>query len=61
MPLEKRQEAIEREPSSLAKLQQESMVSESELASTFRGICRLLAEGTLINVKQLVDIYPEKS
>lgn len=67
MLLEKRQEAIERELSSLAKLQQESMVSESELASTFREIRRLLAEGTLINVKQLVDkyvqrvdIYPEK-
>lgn len=40
MLLEKRQEAIKRELSSLAKLQQESMVSESELASTFREIRR---------------------
>lgn len=65
--LEKRLEAVERELGYLKKNEQQSRVSEAELAVAFGEIRSSLKSGTLKTMKQLVDkyvqqvdIYPDK-
>ena len=65
--LEKRLEAVERELGYLKKNEQQSRVSEAELAVAFGEIRSSLESGTLKTMKQLVDkyvqqvdIYPDK-
>ena len=65
--LEKRLEAVERELGYLKKNEQQSRVSEADLAVAFSEIRSSLKSGTLKTMKQLVDkyvqqvdIYPDK-
>ena len=55
--LEKRLEAVERELGYLKRNEQQSRVSEADLAVAFGEIRSSLKSGTLKTMKQLVDKY----
>ena len=58
--LEKRLEAVERELGYLKKNEQQSRVSEADLAVAFGEIRSSLKSGTLKTMKQLVDKYVQQ-
>ena len=60
MLLEKRLEAVNRELSYLEKEEQQSRVSEADLAVAFLEIRSSLKSGTLKTMKQLVDKYVQQ-